>query len=164
MKIVKELEGPRGGRAWLSGHPPSPRLRGRAEEWCPLNAYYNISVYIGKRYSYLPERQGDTESGDGAAASGGPSICLHDPYRVCGLSARPLPGLRIVCTALPRPALGGRADEAPRSEAGDDPQGAADGHQILEQGDDKVRRAQRFDQACSHLVAAEGAHNRAQSS
>ena len=70
VKIVKELEGPRGGRAWLSGHPPSPRLRGRAEEWCQLNAYYNISVYIDKRYSYLPERQGDTESGDGAAASG----------------------------------------------------------------------------------------------
>src|SRR6266704_3514107 len=36
----------------------------------------------------------DTESGDGVAASGGPSICLHDPYRVCELSARPLPGLR----------------------------------------------------------------------
>src|SRR6266568_4930001 len=50
----------------------------------------------------------------------GSADCLHDPYRVCGLSARPLPGLRIVCTALTRPALGGRADEAPRSETRDD--------------------------------------------
>ncbi len=43
---------------------------------------------------YVPERQEDTESGDGVAASGGQPICLHDPYRVCELSARPFLGLR----------------------------------------------------------------------
>src|SRR6266566_1502013 len=60
----------------------------------------NIKVQVCQMIFYVPERQEDTESGDGVAASGGPSICLHDPYRVCGLSARPLPGLRIVCTTL----------------------------------------------------------------
>src|SRR6266566_1502014 len=153
----------------------------------------NIKVQVCQMIFYVPERQEDTESGDGVAASGGPSICLHDPYRVCGLSARPLPGLRIVCTtltgsadclhdpyrvcglsarplpglrivctALTRPALGGRADEAPRSETRDDPQGAADGHQILEQGDDEVRRAQRFYQAYAHLVAGRRPQSRPQ--